>query len=1652
MVDYKDTWENAKLDPSSESTATFRDPRFAASPGGSNPENGLTGTMYMVNNTAMALTVTSAQGKLRIWRNTGLASMPGSSTALAPNTIGYESDEDVDNGFRPAGLIDMSTTTGATDQYLQDFGTVVAPGTTTHHITLYRAPSGALVFGAGTIQWCWGLDSDHDGTQSPADPRMQQATINLFADMGAQPATLMSGMVAASATTDTQAPVTTITSPAAGSVVSNSGQITVTGTSTDVGGGVVGGVEVSLDGGTTWHPATGTTSWTYTGIAHGSGNWNIQARATDDSGNIATPTTLAVSTSCPCTLFGNAVPKQPDGGDSSAVELGIRFSSSADGYISGVRFYKAAANTGTHSGSLWTTSGTLLATGNFTSETASGWQTLVFTSPVAITAATTYVASYFAPNGHYAADLNTFYYKDYSATPLSAQLTSGDGTKTNGVYSVGHGFPTSTFRASNYYVDVMFSASTTVPPSVTGQTPTPSSSSVSTAATPTVTFSKAMDSSSISFTLTDPSSNAVPATVSYDSASHTATLVPNAPLADGTLYTATVSGSDTNGNPLPAPVVWNFRTAYAGQVGGACPCTVFSDLSVPADGTIPDSGSVELGVKFSSDIDGIVTGVRFYKGLENIGVHTGSLWTAGGVLLATATFSGESTSGWQTVNFSSPVSITAATTYIVSYHAPNGHYSATVNGFASSGVDNFPLHVPVNGGMYAYTTGFPNTSSASDYGVDVVFTVPASTVPTVTSTTPANNAADVSTATKIVANYNTAVIAGTGTVAVTGPDGASVAGTTTQNTAHTALTFSPTAALTNGSQYTVSVSGGRSFAGTAQASPYTFAFTARLSVPCPCGLFSPTATPGTVDIGDGSSVALGVKFIPSVGGAVSGIRFYKSAANNGTHTGSLWSSGGAKLATGTFTNESASGWQTLMFANPVALNAGSTYTVSYYAPNGHYSADGHFFDTAYDADPLTGVGGGNGVYSYNGDVMPTNSYNNTNYWVDPLFNTGSAADLTPPAIESVTPADTASSLPTATIATAKFSEAVTAASLSLVVTDSGGNTVSGTTTLDATSTMATFTPTSALARGMTYTASLTASDVAGNAMTAPFVWKFTTMLPDPTPGVCPCSIWKDSSVPAVPAAPDTSSVEVGTKFTSDWAGSLTGVRYYKSAANVGQHVVSLWSTAGTQLATAVASNETASGWQTVSFATPVDITAGTTYIVSYHTSTGSYSYDSGAFSAAGVDTPPLHVAIHGGAYVYGQGFPGNTSDANYWVDPVLSATAPLVQPAISAVAATGSGTSATVTWTTNVATTSSVAYGTSTSSLNLNATAPGSSTSHSVTLTGLTVNTRYYYRVTSVDASGNSVTSPDAASPPATYIPTTTPFSDATPADFSSGSASSTYVAGNSDGEVTLTPTAVAEFTGAALPAGWTSTPNATGGGSTVAGGTVTVAGANLTTTATYSTAKSLELRATLGKNQTIGWVTGSNSKVKIQLSVNTSNQLIATVNDGFNATSTGTLVTGWTVAIHKFRIEWNSSTVAFYVDDVQKYTHSFNTFYSNLRPLLADTVVADGNLAVDWVRVGPYAASGTFTSRVFDAGATVNWAAIAWDATAPTGTTFVVRVRTGNTAAPDASWSAWGTVASSGTSIASTARYAQYQLTMTSSSPRYVTPTVRSLTVNYTV
>jgi hypothetical protein len=418
--------------------------------------------------------------------------------------------------------------------------------------------------------------------------------------------------------------------------------------------------------------------------------------------------------------------------DASATEVGVKFRSDTAGQITALRFYKGTANTGTHVGHLWTGTGTQLASVTFSGESASGWQQATLATPVAITAGTTYVASYFAPNGRYAEDDDYFTTTGRDAPPLHALASGVDGF--NGVYRYGTGFPNQVWMNANYWVDVVFAPAgppppDTTPPTVTATTPAAGATGVATTTAVTATFSEPLQTGTAALSLRDAGGTAVAGALTYDAATRTARFTPSAALAAGTGYTATASGAkDTAGNTM-TPMSWSFTTATSTPPPPGCPCSIWASSATPGTPSDSDTSAVELGVRFRSDVAGQVTGVRFYKGTGNTGTHVGHLWSASGTLLGTVTFSGETATGWQQATFATPVTIAANTTYIVSYYAPNGRYAGDVGYFASSGVDRGPLHALADGvdganGVYHYGSGggFPtDTWQSANYWVDLTF-------------------------------------------------------------------------------------------------------------------------------------------------------------------------------------------------------------------------------------------------------------------------------------------------------------------------------------------------------------------------------------------------------------------------------------------------------------------------------------------------------------------------------------------------------------------------------------------------------------------------------------------------------------------------------------------------------------------------------------------------------------------------------------------------------------------------------------------------------------------------------------------------------------------------------------------------------------------
>src|SRR6185437_4399413 len=179
------------------------------------------------------------------------------------------------------------------------------------------------------------------------------------------------------------------------------------------------------------------------------------------------------------------------------------------------------------------------------------------------------------------------------------------------------------------------------------------------------------------------------------------------------------SVTDTGGDALGADYTWSFTTAAP----TTCPCSLWPLSTTPGTAAGPDTAAYELGVRFTSDVDGFVTGVRFYKGTGNGGIHVGRLWTSGGTLLGSVTFTSETATGWQQASFATPIAVTAGTVYVASYTDPQGHFAVDRSYFASGGVDRAPLHaLAAPDGVYADDGGFPTqTYQASNYWVDVVF-------------------------------------------------------------------------------------------------------------------------------------------------------------------------------------------------------------------------------------------------------------------------------------------------------------------------------------------------------------------------------------------------------------------------------------------------------------------------------------------------------------------------------------------------------------------------------------------------------------------------------------------------------------------------------------------------------------------------------------------------------------------------------------------------------------------------------------------------------------------------------------------------------------------------------------------------------------------
>ena len=1041
LVSYKETWANADpsagpedyfdLDPTDIWTGTWRDERFIGNPAAGGPddrgslsgqphlcncaENSLTGQLFGPDGTGEfggALDVPADYAPLRVWRDTTIAQ--GGALDLAPGILGYEWNTSPEDERRPAGLVKLSETTIPWSNIVVDQGNTGEPGVATHNLTLYRAESGALVFGAGTVFWTWALSDVHDNEPYGAqieNAELQQFMVNMFADMGIQPGVADSvlasqGLVRATASSDTTAAVATPNDLP--DSVAALGPVTISGTAGDADG-LVALVEVSLDGGDTWRIADGTASWSYSWTPETEGTYTVLARAIDDSLNMPRDADL------PAQVVEVTAPVPPDSvslfapfeaftgrlfQESNPLELGTKFEAASVGLVTALRYYRHPDDAGdvdVRAGHLWDAGGTLLATAEFSSAAGdSGWQTVELSAPVQLAPGREYVVSYRTQDNYVAAP--GFFGSEF-AEPYGV-LSAPDGA--NGVFATGAGpsFPTRSFASSNYWVDVAFEPGSSLndaPVFISAADPSVIENTDAVA----LVAAEDPDGDSLRYAIAG-GADAGMFVVDAASGALRFAFRPDfeAPLdADGdNLHGVVVSASDG----INAAVEQSLTVQVADDPNESD--LVASNLFGPGDGPAQTNTSgptdYELGVEFQAARSGVVTELRYWRGAEDAAdtdTRTLNLWDGSGATLGSVTVeSAPGQSGWQIGALATPIEVAAGATYVASYGTVQ-NYVSTAGDFdtARSSADGL-LTAPAGGsGVFSAggTGAFPTRSfNDTNYWVDV----------TLESSPPVNGAPSFGGPDLLWVAENEAVVT---TLAAEDAEGDplsfSIAGgadsgtfavdaATGQLSFASAPDFEAPADGDGDNRYDLTVAASDGIAPPVERS-ITVAVTDDPVEPGSgaTALFAALAPDRTVT-DDPSDYELGVRFEADRSGTIDALRYWRGAEDaddTDLRTLTLWTADGQVL--GSAAAESTpgqSGWQTAALADTIVIDAGTTYVASY-GTDRNYAFTANFFDAPWTDpdDVLTAPSGGNGVLSGTPGAFPTQTFSDANYWVDVVF-------------------------------------------------------------------------------------------------------------------------------------------------------------------------------------------------------------------------------------------------------------------------------------------------------------------------------------------------------------------------------------------------------------------------------------------------------------------------------------------------------------------------------------------------------------------------------------------------------------------------------------------------------------------------------------------
>lgn len=412
-------------------------------------------------------------------------------------------------------------------------------------------------------------------------------------------------------------------------------------------------------------------------------------------------------------IFTNQTPSVTDATDGQPYELGMKFRCNQVGQITAIRYWKAPSETGTHVGKIWvTTSNTPLAEVTFSNETTSGWQEQSLNTPLNIEADITYIVSVNC-NNHF-----PITYDQLGNSIVNGNLASiADGN--NGVFGNPNSLPTSSYRNSNYFRDVVFAVASTSTSGITkvsgdNQTGTAGTALANPLVVQVKDGSNPKSGVSVTFDVTNNLGSVSPATVLTDNNGEAST----------TLTLAAPQGAITPVNNTVVAITNDYGSVTfnaTANIPGVTLETVFTSQT-PSIANVSDGVPYELGMKFRSQKSGQIAAIRYFKAVSETGTHVGKIWSADGNALATVPFTNESLSGWQQQTLDPPLAIEANKTYIVSVNI-NSYFALTYDSLASSIVKgNLSSVADGNNGLFGEVHSFPtNSYRNSNYFRDVVF-------------------------------------------------------------------------------------------------------------------------------------------------------------------------------------------------------------------------------------------------------------------------------------------------------------------------------------------------------------------------------------------------------------------------------------------------------------------------------------------------------------------------------------------------------------------------------------------------------------------------------------------------------------------------------------------------------------------------------------------------------------------------------------------------------------------------------------------------------------------------------------------------------------------------------------------------------------------